>query len=89
MQKNPVYFFDSSEIISELSVKDMEAVVNDFDKILCGSTLTKDSPLLKMVSKVQTDLAKLDSYLALQANDGIVAIQVANCCLRELIRAKL
>lgn len=89
MQKNPVYFFDSAELISELSVKDMEAIVNDFDKILCGSTLAKDSLLLKIVSKVQTDLAKLDSYLALQANDGIVAIQVANCCMRELLRAKL
>lgn len=89
MQKNPVYFFDSAELVSELSMKDMEAVVNDFDKILCGSTLTKDSLLLKMVSKVQNDLAKLDSYLALQANDGIVAIQVANCCMHELLRDKL
>lgn len=89
MQKNPVYFFDSTELVSELSVKDMEAVVSDFDKILCGSTLTKDSLLLKMVSKVQTDLAKLDSYLALQANNGVVSIQVANCCMRELLRVKL
>lgn len=89
MQKNPVYFFDSTELISKLSVKDMEAIVNDFDKILCCSTLAKDSLLLNMVSKVQTDLAKLDSYLALQANDGIVAIQVSNCCMRELLRSKL
>ena len=83
-----MYLFDHNKLIQEMSSKDMENVVQDFDVLVSGSFLTEGSILLRIVKDLQSSLAKEEHYIALKASDRFLAIQVANCCMRELLKLR-
>lgn len=83
-----MYLFDHNKLIQEMSYQDMELVVQDFDVLIGGGFLTKESILLHIVEYLQSSLAKENRYLALKTSDRSLAIQVANCCMRELLKRR-
>ena len=83
-----MYLFDHNKLIQEMSSKDMEHVVQDFDVLVGGGLLSKESILLRIVMELQSSLAKENPYLALKTSGSFLAVQVANCCMRELLKLK-
>ena len=83
-----MYLFDHNKLIQEMSYQDMEHVVQDFDVLTGGSFLTKESTLLYIIEYLQSSLAKENCYLALKTSDSFLAVQVANCCMRELLKRR-
>ena len=83
-----MYNFNKDKLLERLSHSDMKEIVNDFDTLARGDFLEDNCKLLQAIKIVKDQLSSEDSYIQLQ-NGSRLAMQIANCCMRELLRAKL